>query len=170
MSGTVGGVPITLFDLNNNGSFGEFGEDAMIVGKGRVAAYVSKVITHNGKVYNFEVTANGKSATVSPYEGQVGSLNVASGFRARSRLEAVIVSDGNGNTFNLAGKGAVKVPVGEYTIVGGLVKKGSSTARIRAGKMVPIEVKANAGAQAASEEGYVADVEFEEVDDKKDKK
>lgn len=143
MSGTVGGVPVMLFDMNNNGSFGELGEDAMIVGKGRVAAYVSKVITHNGKVYNFEVTIDGKHATVTPFEGEIGSLNITAGFKAHAKLEAAIVSDGNGSTFNLAGKGAVKLPAGEYTIVSGLVKKGSATARIRAGKMVPMEVIAD---------------------------
>jgi hypothetical protein len=147
MSGTVGGVPITLFDLNNNGQFGEVGTDAMIVGKGRAAGYVSKVITHGGNLFKLEVTADGTSATVSPYEGAAGTINLAAGFKARGKLEAVIVSDGNGNTFNVAGRAAVTVPVGDYTIVAGTVKKGSATARIRAGKMDPVQVTADGAAR-----------------------
>jgi hypothetical protein len=145
MVGSVAGVPLQLFDLNNNGSFNELGEDAIIVGKGKAATYLSKVISHKGKLYNLNVSENSKTVTASPYDGQAGKLNLASEFRSKGKLEAALASDGNGNTFNVAGHSSgLLVPVGEYTIIGGFVKKGSQTVRIHTGKMSPLKVSADA--------------------------
>lgn len=143
MSGSVGGVPVQVFDLNNNGIYNEYGTDAMIVGKGKAASYLSKVISHGSKLYNFEISENGAEASTTPYDGAAGTLSLASGFHGKGKLEAAIVSDG-ANSFNVAGVASMTVPAGDYTIVSGFVKKGSQTVRVRGGKMAPIAVKGEA--------------------------
>jgi hypothetical protein len=140
MTGSVGGVSVQLFDLNNNGLYNEYGTDAMIVGKGKAASYLSKVISDGGKLYNFEVSENGADVSIAPYQGDAGKINLTSGFASQGKLESAVVSDGS-NSFNVAGLADLTVPAGDYTIVAGFVKKGSQTARIRAGKMAAIPVK-----------------------------
>ena len=141
MSGTVGGVPIRLFDLNNNGSFSELEADAIIVGKGKAATYLSKVISYKGELYNLIVADDGKSATVSAYEGDSGKLSLAA-FLSKGKLESAIVSDGK-NSFQVGRSRGYVVPTGEYKIVAGMVRKGSATARIRGGKMAALRVRAD---------------------------
>jgi hypothetical protein len=141
--GTVGGVPVMLFDLNNNGIYNDYGTDAMIVGKGRAASYLSKVISYKDVLYTFEVNEDGSEASVTPHNGEVGTISLAGSFQGRAKLEAVIVADAEGNTYNVANcSSGMKVPVGNYSIVSGFVSKGAQHARIRAGKMAPLAVTA----------------------------
>jgi len=144
MVGSVAGIPLQLIDLNNNGTYNDLGQDAVVVGKGKVAAYLSKSVSHKGKVYNFEVSENGRDVTVTPYDGEVGTINLAAGFKSRGKLESAIVTDGYGNVFNVAGfKSGLVVPTGSYTILSGQVRKGSQSARINGGKMNALEVRAD---------------------------
>lgn len=144
MVGSVAGIPLHLIDLNNNGTYNELGEDAIVVGKSKAAAYLSKAVSYKGKVYNIEVSENGRDVTVTPYDGEVGTLNLAAGFKSRGKLDSAIVSDGNGNSFNVAGfKSGLVVPTGSYTIVSGQVHKGSQSARIKSGKMNGLTVRAD---------------------------
>jgi len=144
MIGTVGGVPVTLIDLNNNGLYNEFGKDALIVGKGKSAGYLSSVISHGGKLFDFEVSENGSEVSVTPFDGESGTVNGRSNFNAKGKLANAVISDSTGKiSFNLAASKELLVPVGEYTITAGLITKGSSSARIRQGKMSPLRVEAD---------------------------
>lgn len=140
LAGTVGGVPVQLFDLNNNGRFDEMGTDGVLVGKGKAVALLSKVISYNGKLFNFN--AKGKTVSTTLYEGESGTVNLTAGFRSRGVLQSAIVSSGD-YSFNVAGASNVTVPVGDYRIVSGFVGKGPASAFIRAGKMAPITVRAD---------------------------
>lgn len=144
MVGSVAGVPVKLFDLNNNGRFDEFGTDGIVVGKGKAVAFLSKVISHGGKLFNLDV--KGTAVSTTPYEGESGTINVTAGFHSRGSLQAAIISDGT-NSYNVAGMSNVTVPVGDYRIVSGFVGKGPASAAIRAGKMSPIAVKADKDAK-----------------------
>lgn len=144
MLATVGGVPIRLFDLNNNGRFDEVGTDGIVVGKGKAVAYLSEVISHKGKVFNF--TVNGNTVSTTPFQGDVGTINVTSSFHSRGQLRSAIISDGR-NSFNAAGVSDLTVPVGSYRVVSGFVGKGPASAMIRSGKMSPIRVRADQNAR-----------------------
>jgi hypothetical protein len=143
MQGRIKGTKIRLIDLDNNGTFNEVGTDGMIIGKGSSASFVSKVINLKGELYNLTATKDGRSVTVTPFEGDCGTLNLRKQFKAGGKLVAAIVSGEDGEySFNLASaKRGMKVPVGKYVVVGGLIKKGSATVRLRAGKMKSIEIQ-----------------------------
>lgn len=158
MQGRVGGELVTLIDQNNNGIWNEYGVDAMIVGKSDAACFLSNVVNLKGSLYNLEVAPNGRSLTVSPYEGEAGLLDLQSGFKSYGKLVSVVVSNGQAS-FDLANeKGGLKVPVGEYTITGGFCKKGNETARIRTGNMQPLQVTIDQKSELAW--GAPVNVEF----------
>ena len=143
MQGKLLGSVIRVIDQNNNGIYNEYGRDAMIVGSGTDAAYLSKTISIDGKVYDFEVSADGLKMTAKPYSGEVGTLSLATGFDARGKLESAVVTDREQNfSFNLAKeRSGLTVPTGSYMLESGFAKKGAETVWIKGGKMRPLEVK-----------------------------
>jgi hypothetical protein len=144
MCGTVSGVPVKLIDLNNNGIYNEYGKDALIVGKGKSASFLSKVISYGGKLYDFEVSEDGSEVSATPFDGDSGTLNGLSGYKAKAKLTSAVVSDSTGTiSFNLVDAKNMLVPVGDYTITSGRVVKGNNSAQIRQGKMTPLTVEAD---------------------------
>lgn len=143
MVGNIADSTIRLIDANHNGMYNDLGADAMIVGKGaKAASLLSSVVNLNGSLYNLEVAEDGSEISVTPYDGETGTLNLASGYKGSAKLMSAVVKNGD-MSFNLAGKGkGLLVPVGDYSLAGGMVKKGKHTARMKNGHMAPIEVKA----------------------------
>lgn len=146
MVGKVKGTAIRLVDQNNNGKYNDYGADAMLIGSGDAAAFLSRVVNLNGELFNLEVSADGVDVTVSPYTGQTGTLNLAGSFTTQGTLESAVVSSTDGDfSFNLAGeKKGILVPASAYTLAYGTVTQGSESVRIRPGKMKKITVGANA--------------------------
>lgn len=143
MEGTVAGVPLRLIDLNNNGVYNEYGKDAMIVGKGKVASYLSKVVSYKGHVFDCEVNNEGSEVSLTPHEGDKGIISAYSGFKAHGKLvSAVITNDAGDVSFNLTDSKEMTLPVGNYTLKSGLVTKGSFSVKVRQGKMQPVKVEA----------------------------
>lgn len=140
MAGKIKGAKVQLLDLNGNGRYDEYGTDGMIVGKSTSASYLSKVVNLKGQLFDFHVTRDGSTMTIKPFTGEAGTLNLRSGIKVNGRLESAVVQSGD-FCFDLASaKKGLLVPVGEYSIVSGLVSKGSETARIRQGRMNPLVV------------------------------
>lgn len=161
MVGKIKGMPVVLFDQNNNGRYDDLGEDALIVGKAKGAAFLSRVINVKGDLYEIEVSADGTSIAAKPFTGEVGTLNLAEGFKARGRLNAAVVSDSTGKySFDLAHfKQGLKVPAGEYAITAGQAQAGAETVQIRQGRMQPIAVAA--GADVTLDWGASVEIEFD---------
>lgn len=151
MTGSLKGVQIRLIDQNGNGSYNDFGIDAMIVGSGSAAAYLSKVVNLGGELFNLEVGADGVDVAVTPFKGEVGTLNLEGAFETQGNLEsAVIVGESNDVSFNLAGsKKGTLVPAGTYSLSYGTVSQGAEVVRVRAGRMKPIVVAAGTVAAPA---------------------
>lgn len=145
MTGKVNGVGVKVIDLNTNGVYNEYGVDAMVVGGGKSASYLSKVLNLKGELYSFEISKNGRTVKIDPYDGESGTLDLRSKFRSKGKLVSVVVSDESGAvSFNLAGaKGGMKVPVGKYSISGGLAKKGGESAQVKSGRMPAMNVEVN---------------------------
>ncbi len=143
MQGKLLGTVIRVIDQNNNGIYNEYGRDAMIVGSGSSAAYLSKTISIDGEVYDFEVSADGMEMSAKPYAGEVGTISLADGFDARGKLESAVVTDRKQDfSFNVAqARSGLKVPVGSYKLESGFAKKGAETVWIKTGKMRALEVK-----------------------------
>jgi len=160
MTGKIKGVDIRLVDQDNNGQYNDFGKDAMIVGNGVNACFLSRVVNLGGSLFNLEVSADGAEVAVTPFTGEAGTLNLASSFTTQGSLESAVVSSTSGDySFNLADatKG-VLVPAGEYKIEYGTVTSGAESVRIRSGKMKNFTVKA--GETAAPQWGGPIKAEF----------
>lgn len=143
MAGKIKGQTLKLIDQNGNGEFDDYGVDALVIGSSRAASYLSRVVNLGGDLFNLEVSSDGISLSVTPYNGPSGTLDVMSGFKANGTLLAAIVTSGE-SSFNVAGAGTgLRVPVGEYELSSGFVEKAGETAWIRRGKAAALEVKAN---------------------------
>lgn len=142
MVGAVDGVNIQLIDQNNNGIYNEVGVDAIVVGSGRAASFLSKVVNLKGKLMQLEVDATGTTAKTKPYAGPSGTLSVRRGLKLPGDLHAAVVSDvAQGVSFEVAGApDGLRVPAGSYVFTGGFASKGGDTAKLRAGKMKPLVV------------------------------
>lgn len=163
LQGTLEGVSIRLIDQNNNGRFDEIGVDAMVVGNGNAASFLSKVVNLNGVLYEIELRANGQELTATPFTGETGTVNLVKGFASTGKLNAVVVSSQDGSrSFELA-SGAAKLPVGSYRIAAGLVSKANETVRIAPGRSQAIEVEAGKEAGLEWGNGVVAEFTFAKV-------
>jgi len=145
MSGKLRGVNVTLIDQNNNGIWNEAGVDAMIVGNGNSASYLSRIVNLKGELFLFDAAENGASMSITPYEGDSGTLNSLSGYESKGKLTQAVFSSRDGKvSFDLAGaKSGMLVPALEYRFMSGSAEKGSEKVRIRRGNMRPVTVKAN---------------------------
>jgi hypothetical protein len=144
MVGSLNGTAISLIDANNNGTYNEIGKDAIIVGDGRAASWLSKVINLKTELHSIEVSADGTTVTSTPYAGESGTLELRSGFKSLGELDSIVVTDDRlGCSFNLAQQKSLLVPVGSYVITGGFAHKANESAYIGGGKMRPISVERN---------------------------
>lgn len=145
MVGRVAGVELKLIDLNVNGRFDELGVDAMVVGNAGSASFLSKTANLGGKLFSLTVSADGATATATPYEGAAGTLSLSKGWKSESaELAAAVVVSANGeHSFDLSdAKNGLLVPVGEYRLASGFAKKGGESVRIRGGDgMKPMVVE-----------------------------
>jgi hypothetical protein len=144
VSGLVMGAEIRVIDQNKNGVYNDYGQDAMTVGRSTAASFLSRVVSIDGKLYDFTVNAEGTEATVAPYAGEIGRLDFDAGFKCFGDLRSAVVTGKDGVSFNVAGvKGGLAVPTGEYSLVYGLAAKGTESVKIRGGSMKPVTVAAS---------------------------
>lgn len=146
MAGVLDGTEIRLFDQDLNGSYADVGVDAMIVGKGNVASYLSRIVTIGAKMWSIEIAADGSSLSATPFLGDSGVLDLASGFVSKAKLAGAIVRSDDGEySFELAAaKQGQRVPTGRYQLVTGRLALGEARATISTGRTVPFEVTKDA--------------------------
>jgi len=144
MVGELGGTRIALIDQNNNGRFADFGQDALVVGRGRAAGFLSRVIDVDGELYSIEVTDDGRHVEATPFEGETGVLDLGSELESKARMRAVVVKSTDGElSFELSqAKEGLRVPAGKYTIHSGTVALGKGRALLAPGRSRPITVTA----------------------------
>lgn len=138
MQGSLDGVSIRLIDQNNNGSFDEVGVDAMVIGNGNAASYVSKVINLKGNLY--ELSVQGAEISASPFKGETGQLDLAKGFAAKGKLSSAVVRSQDGSMSFELSDGSMTLPAANYQLAGGLVTNANETVRVGVGKSKRIEV------------------------------
>lgn len=141
--GNLGGTKIVLFDQDLDGVYGEIGEDAVVVGRGRNASTMGSVLLVDDALYTAEFVDG--SLTLAPYAGETGVLDLRSEFVTNGRPMSLRVADrSHGHYFDLAlyPEGA-PVPAGSYRFVGGQLASGDNRVTIDAGRMKRIEVAAN---------------------------
>ncbi len=160
MVGQLAGERIQLIDQNNNGRFDDFGADAMVVGRGKAACFLSRIVNVGGELYSIDVSEDGTHVDATKFEGATGTLDLASKLETKARMRSVVLKSADGEmSFEVSqAKGAVKVPVGDYKVHSGQVALGKGRADLRSGRMSQITVAA--GENTSLSWGGPVDAEF----------
>lgn len=145
MEGTAGNTRFMVFDQNGNGRFDDYGIDAMIVGRGKTAGFLSHTIHVDGKLMDFAITPNGRSVSLTAYNGPTGKLDLGSNLDTKAKMRSVVVNSKDGKqSFELSralgNDGGLEVPAGEYLMHSGQVVLGKSTADMKPGRAKAISV------------------------------
>jgi len=143
VEGKLGSTRFMVFDQNGNGRFDDFGEDAMIVGRGKAAAFLSRTIIVDGQLKDFTIAPDGSSATLSDHAGPTGRLDLGGGLATKAKLRSVVLVDAaSDNSFELSGSldAAVSLPVGSYTLHSGELVLGKSRVQLATGRAASIQV------------------------------
>jgi anti-sigma factor RsiW len=117
LAGRMYGQVIALVDENNNGSFCDLGVDSISVGDLRLRAYLGRVISVDGRLYEFKLNRCGREARFRPYTGATGTLDVYAGFLGKAKIKSVVVASED-CSFNLAAiKKDSPLPADTYRLV-----------------------------------------------------
>ena len=143
VQGKLGGQKIAVIDQDGDGIFGEIGQDALIVGSGKRATFLSATMHVDGKLMALRVNSEGTQLELEPYQGAIGTLDLATDFEADGRvLGAVIKSSDGKHSFDLArSSGPLSVPSGRYRLHSGLLGLGEARVEVLEGNMKPMQVQ-----------------------------
>ncbi|MAG57195.1 MAG: hypothetical protein CMJ83_12955 [Planctomycetes bacterium] len=140
--GKIDGTKVTIVDQNGNGRYGDIGEDAMIVGRGKAACFLSKVVSVGGQAYEIDVASDGTSLSYRPYQGETGVLRLDMETKAKV-LSAVVKSTDGQFSYELSRAGdGFTVPAGRYALYTGELGISSNRMRMKRGRSKPIIVEA----------------------------
>ena len=165
MEGQAGNTRFMIFDQNGNGRFDDYGVDAMIVGRGKTASFLSHSIHIDGILNELVMGADGRTASLTPFTGESGMLDLGSELTTQAKIRSVIVNSEDGkHSFELSralnAKGGLSVPAGNYMLHSAQVVLGKSHAEMTVGNSKPITVTAgqtatlNWGGPANAKFGY----------------
>jgi hypothetical protein len=142
--GNLGETKFVLVDQDLDGAYGESSEDALVVGRGRVALPMSKVVMlDDGSLHTARL--DGRVLELVPYTGPTGTLDMLGGFETRAKLATLQVASQDEVYLDLARFPAgAKVPVGTYGLERGLLVQGDNRVEIAAGRMEPFVVATDA--------------------------
>jgi hypothetical protein len=142
MVGKLKGQVFKVIDQDGDGTYDDYGIDAMVIGSTDAASFLSKVVNVGGELFELEINADGSQVTTKPYQGESGILDLASGFTSNGTLVAAVVASGD-LSFNVADAAlGMRVPAGSYELASGFVEKAGETVWSRRGKSTSIDVKA----------------------------
>lgn len=145
MTGKVEGLTMAVIDANANGRYDDLGVDGLAIGKDRGAGYVSRIVNIDGKLFEFEVNADGTEVKTRPFTGETGVLTLKKIKGIKASVVTAIARQGKDVSFQIAGaKKGMVVPVGDYVLADAFLKGSSETARIRMGRMERLEVATGA--------------------------
>lgn len=144
MVGKLGNVKVQLIDQNNNGRYDDVGEDAMIVGRGRDACFLSEAICVAGQLLKVTPSADGSTLAFEEFAGETGTLDLVSDCTSDAKLAWAVVKSADGRfSFDLSkAKEGQVVPAGTYHLERGRVALGKNHAQIHRGRSKALEVPA----------------------------
>ncbi len=134
--GKIGTTRITLIDQDGDGRYDGYGKDAMIVGRSKSACFLSRVVNVAGELHGIEVAKDGTSLRHAPHKGPAGTLDLASKWDAKAKLQSVIVRSADGAySFDLSkATEGLKVPTATYLLHSGKLGLGENVVRFRQGR------------------------------------
>ncbi len=165
LSGKVKDTPVKIIDQNGNGRFDDIGQDALIVGRGKVACLLSEAINVGGELYQARVS-DGTELVVTPYTGPTGKLQLECGTKGKV-LSAIVQSTNGRYSFDMAKATAgMKVPVGGYRLVCGELGLAESRVKMVTGKSQPLAVAKNQTKKACWGGPVKAEFDYQRQDGK----
>jgi hypothetical protein len=140
--GEIDGTRIQVLDQNHNGRFDDVGEDALVVGNGRAAGYLSDIVDVNGVLLEIQVAPDGSKLSWNRYTGETATL-VASANTEGKVLAAVLKSANGRTSVHLSKTNAeLRVPAGEYFLDSGVLSLAGSRVKMRTGRSESFTVAA----------------------------
>ncbi|MBI4713562.1 MAG: hypothetical protein HY762_09755 [Planctomycetes bacterium] len=79
--GKVAGESVILIDDNNNGSYNDYGQDALVIGNSKQANLLSQMVSIKGKFYEVEIETSGEKIKLKEYTGLTGQVDVKNGWK-----------------------------------------------------------------------------------------
>ncbi|MHC4935494.1 MAG: hypothetical protein ACYTGJ_04670 [Planctomycetota bacterium] len=141
LRGKVRGETIQLIDQNLDGDYSDIGEDAVIVGRGKIASFLSRVIAVDGALVELEIPEDGRSIGFRPYTGAQGTLRLGPCDTKAKVMSAIVRSEDGRYCFDMAKvQEGLEVPAGEYRLVSGVIGLGESRVSMSTGRSVSFEV------------------------------
>lgn len=147
MVGEIGGTKVQVIDQNHNGSFNDIGEDALIVGRGRAASYLSETLAIGGQLLAIEVAADGSSMSWQPYEGEAGTLALSAVTEGKVLAAVLKTADGRHSVHLSKADTEVRLPAGDYLLDSGTLSLAGNRVQMRTGRSKPIHVASDARAE-----------------------
>lgn len=139
-TGSHEGVRIALYDLNGDGDFVDFGEDAVLVGSDG-SALLSRVVSIHGDLMELELDESASEARLRVYQGPRAWLDVRSAYISNGVLTHAVFKSETDHSFDLASSpGGLEIPAGVYRLVSGRVESSNETAVIGPGRMNAINL------------------------------
>ncbi|MCB9831815.1 MAG: hypothetical protein H6807_05005 [Planctomycetes bacterium] len=150
MEGEIDGVRVALIDQNLNGRFDDFGADAMVLGRGRNASFLSRVVDlGGGRLVTLQPSADGSKLAWEAYDGPRGRIDL--GYTTSGKvLNAVLLSSDRSVSVAVSGAAAsVVLPTGDYRLHSGLLVLGGNQATVTTGRSRPVSVVADGSSALA---------------------
>lgn len=144
VTGMLGSTKIRIVDQNHNGRFDDVGQDALVVGSGRAASFLSEVISIDGQLRKITVAADGTKLSYEPFAGAVGSLSLHAVTQGKVMAAVLNSTDGRYSVHLSKQDAAVSVPAGDYTLHSGVLSMSGSRVTMQQGRSEPIAVAADA--------------------------
>jgi len=145
LNGKIDGKKVKIFDLDNNGRFGDVGKDGIILGNGKRVSHLGNSLHLGKKLIALSVADDGRSLSYEPYAGKTGKLQLDYSTKGKVMSLRIRSSDGLVN-FDLSDLArthgaALDLPVGTYKLHGGEIGLGDNQVKVGPGRSKPFEVK-----------------------------
>lgn len=158
VTGKIGSTRIRIVDQNHNGRFDDIGKDAMVVGNGRAASFLSETISIDGQLRTIKVAADGTTLSFAPFAGETGKLSLHAVTEGKVMAAVLISLDGRHSVHLSKQDADVSVPTGDYVLHSGVLSLSGSRVTMQQGRSKPITV--GVGAQTNLSWGGPAKAEF----------
>ncbi len=142
VQGMAGKTKVRIVDLDGDGRFDGYGTDAMVLGSGSIAGFLSKVMHVDGELVSIDVAADGSQIALEAFTGPTGTIDAKSSLETDGKLLAALVRSENGQMcFDLArARGPLSLPVGSYRIHSGALGLGDARLMVGPGRTSALEL------------------------------
>lgn len=149
VQGEIAGTKVRVVDQNHNGRFDDVGADALVIGNGRAASFLSEVVAIDGQLRKLEVAADGSKLRFSPYTGEVGKLSLRAVTDGKVMAAVLNSTDGRYSVHLSKHDVDVVVPAGNYELHSGVLSLAGSRVDMAKGRSKAFAVTADGAEQLA---------------------